>query len=321
MNNNSPEIGHREEGEIQEGAEKQEIVEEESAENLAEKRISQVEASTKALKVEGKERMEHVNDTIHLPQEEVNEINAETQTSEKLDDISKRAEDAAREAKESIRSTAEKQPERRGKLAESIARVFNIPVEEIPFPEWWKWKKEGFDIKEKLSKIDGPFVEVAGPTEKGYSIVKLDDLDKKVFVSNITPGWTEFNDQTGESIELKGNVDFQADARELPFKDSTIGAVFCSCLGELHSSSKAVDIKHALKLRIDALKEIFRALKSEGVLVWQGGKEEDVRFAQDIGFNVDQYEVSNIADLYYTKKPVFNVVFEKGGNETRQEFE
>lgn len=317
--NNSPEIGHREEEKNQENDKNEKITEhQENAEVLAAKRISQIEESARELKA--KERIEHANDTIHLPQEKVDEIDTETKTSEKLGDITKRAEDAAGEAKDSVTSI-EKPTKRRGKLAESIANIFNVPVGEIPFPEWWKWKKEGFDIKEKLSKIDGPFVEVAGPTEKGYSIVKLEDLDKKVFVSNIIPGWTEFNDQTGEIIGLEGKVDLQADARDLPFGDNTLGAVFCSNLGELNSTPGRINknqLENKLKLRADALKEIFRVLQSEGILMWQGGTEDDVKLAQEIGFKVDQYEVSNIADLYYTKKPVFNVVFEKERIESNQ---
>lgn len=202
----------------------------------------------------------------------------------------------------------------RGRLAVYIADIFNVPVEEIPRPEWWKWKKEGFDIKKRLSAIDGPFVEVAGPTEKGYKIIELDELDKKVFILNITPGASDFDDQTGEFVGFYGKVDFIADARELPFKDGAIAAIFCSDLGKLYSTSVTVDQNQSgnkLNLRADALKEIFKALKPEGILVWKGGTEDDAVFARNIGFKVRQYEVSNIARLQYKEKPVLNIVFEK----------
>lgn len=193
----------------------------------------------------------------------------------------------------------------RGRLAVSIADIFNVPVEEIPRPEWWKWKKEGFDIKKRLSAIDGPFVEVAEPTEKGYKIVKLDNLDKKIFISNITPGASDFDDQTGKFVGFYGKVDFITDARELPFKDGAIAAIFCSDLHALKST-----LEKRLPLREDALKEIFRALKPEGILVWRG-HEDDVAFAQHIGFKACQYEVVNINRLQYKEKPVFIAVFEK----------
>jgi hypothetical protein len=109
------------------------------------------------------------------------------------------------------------------KIAQRIKDIFKKgpeKVEEIETKVEEKdlenFKEEGFDIVEKLKLVNGPFVEVAGPTDGGYKLVDIQNLGKKVITSN---QWAN------------GKIDFQASSTELPIKDNKVGALFVSCLG------------------------------------------------------------------------------------------
>lgn len=113
-------------------------------------------------------------------------------------------------------------------LKDRIVELFAVVKERVDGTH----REGGFDLKKRLNEITGPFIEVAGPTEGGYNLVDLDKLNNKVFTSNVFPGCPNFaqDHRTGdELLNYYGKVDFMADATELPFKDSTIGAIFISC--------------------------------------------------------------------------------------------
>lgn len=154
-----------------------------------------------------------------------------------------------------------------------------------------------------------PLIEVAGPTIEGYNLVNVNELDKKLHTSNIFPGGYFVN--TEDEIKYEGKVDFQADAQKLPFKNGIVGAVFCSCLGVIYSGQNDI-LKETAELRKNTLEEAFRVLTNGGVLIWEGGKEEDVKFAQEIGFKVNQFKTNK----YLNKQNglvnfFYDVIFEK----------
>lgn len=230
------------------------------------------------------------------------------------------------------------------------------------------WRKEGFDVEEKLNKVNGQIIEVAGPTPDGYDLVNFEKLRKPLYTSNVFPGRPYFRENREDgstTINYTGKVNFIADATKLPFKNGSIGAVFISCLGGSHLAEmsakmgskkfkesahikggyptkeekmKAVIIPEEEKnkmnlngdydndrLRQNALKEVFRVLESEGILVWQGGHKNDFDFAKNLGFEVVQMSAddmcSNIFHNLVLKAPEkkqnnldeekFNAIFEK----------
>lgn len=88
------------------------------------------------------------------------------------------------------------------------------------------------DLLKVLKEIKDPVIEIGGPTKKGYPFIGIKNLKsffKKGYISNIVREDYDY-DEKGNLRYEKLDVDFLADARNLPFKDETIGAVFCSCL-------------------------------------------------------------------------------------------
>ncbi|MDD3647442.1 MAG: hypothetical protein PHS44_02995 [Candidatus Dojkabacteria bacterium] len=90
--------------------------------------------------------------------------------------------------------------------------------------------KKGFRLQEEVKKRKGPFIEVAGPTETGFSLYDQLVQNRPFFVSNITaPGVAWYEE--GKVAHFFGRVNFQADATRLPLKDESVGIVFGVCLG------------------------------------------------------------------------------------------
>ncbi len=160
-----------------------------------------------------------------------------------------------------------------------------------------KWTKEGFSIEEEIRHRHGPLVEIAGPTDNGFELVDLSKLDKKVFESNISPGCPLYDDMTGEFLCYTGQIDFQSYAQNLPFKESGIGVLFASCLPK--------DIRNR------TIQEANRVLEDGGLLIWQGGTDEDVESGKKIGLELVEYSkhLCQRTQTYH-----WNVIFKK--NET-----
>jgi hypothetical protein len=157
-----------------------------------------------------------------------------------------------------------------------------------------RWTKEGFSIEDEIRDRQGPLIEIAGPTDYGFELVDLSKLDKKVFVSNISPGCPLYDDVTGEFLCYTGQVDFQADAQNLPFRESGIGILFASCLPK--------------EIRNRTIQEAKRVLEDGGLLVWQGGTDEDIESAKKIGLEPVEYSKHlNQATQTYS----WNVIFKK----------
>ena len=130
-----------------------------------------------------------------------------------------------------------------------------------------EWSKANFAIREALAQRRGPFVELAGPTHRGYQMIPSDFFDRereRIFVSNITT-----NPPQG------GEVQLAADAGQLPFADESLGAVLACELPRF--------------VREPAITEASRALEEGGLLIWQGVLFEDIAIARNHGLELVAY--------------------------------
>lgn len=159
-------------------------------------------------------------------------------------------------------------------MAETLKN--NTPSYEYSFPtptaeelssKSVEWQEEGFDLQQALDERTGPFVEVAGPTLFGYSMLDNVTLPKGVYVSNRDlPAVTN----------LYGSPDFQADATNLPLANNSLGALFVSNMAPMGS-------EHNPDLWEKFMKESARTLESGGLLIAQGLDKENIPYAEAAG--------------------------------------
>ncbi len=154
------------------------------------------------------------------------------------------------------------------------------------------WEKKGFTLESELRNRQGPFIEIGGPTPNGFELVNYDSLDKKIFMSNITPGCPLYDEMTGQFLGYIGKINFYADGKQLPLKDGGIGALFAS------------NMPYAIRKQL--IHEAKRVLEENGLLVWQGGTEEDIQEASRIGFELTEYSKKLYGSVYN-----WNVIFQK----------
>ena len=165
---------------------------------------------------------------------------------------------------------------------------------EVNFQEE-KWTKGGFNLHETIQQTTSPLVELGGPTPQGYELVDFDNFpDKQILIINIDPQTVKRDlDNRNYSISPeKKRVDLQADATKLPFEDQSIGVLFASAL--------PIDI-HA-----DIFRDAVRVLSPGGIMVWEGGREEDINLAKNNGLELVQ---SN--KTIYDEDYILALVFQK----------
>jgi len=166
-----------------------------------------------------------------------------------------------------------------------------------------EWRQENFDIYTTLNSRKGPFIEIAGPTPDNYRMVDMQRLDKKVYSSNKYKGLPLFSGQTGEFIGYSHPVDFQADAQNLPMQDGSVGAIFCSCLSTLFlQEGKTTEqaTQETKELHEKAIQESYRVLEKEGLLIWEGGTQNDIEYGRHIGFKIVSH--ASEGDTYGTER-------------------
>lgn len=165
------------------------------------------------------------------------------------------------------KSAESKQKESREKLHQAAREKF----EKTGARETIIYKDENFDVYDRLSEVKGPLIEVGGPTDNGYDLVDTSKLDKKIYVSNLFPGAPYF--EKGKFIGYEGPVDFQADARDLPLKPESVGAIFLKALGEVETTKDETPAVEKLaqqkKLREETLAEAAKMLEPGGVLLME----------------------------------------------------
>jgi hypothetical protein len=163
-----------------------------------------------------------------------------------------------------------------------------------PGPRDRLWVREGFSVYRTINNLNGPLIELGGPTDEGYKQVDLSKLDKRLFVSNLLPGFPYYDTKTGEFLGYRGKIDFQADATAIPIKNEGCGALFVSCL--------------PVEIRKKILSEAYRVLEKGGLLIWQGGIDKDIEIAEKLGFEVMEYlkQYDRDSKLYF-----WDVIFQK----------
>jgi hypothetical protein len=137
-------------------------------------------------------------------------------------------------------------------------------------------------------------------------LVDMDKLPKKLFISNIAPGRPQFDPKTGKFIGYSGKVDFVEDATKMTFNESSIGAIFSSGIESINVEGIPQE-----KIREKTIKEAFRVLEPGGLLIWQGGVEEDFIIARGCGFRLLQSKAIEAKLSNGKKELVCNFIFEK----------
>jgi ubiquinone/menaquinone biosynthesis C-methylase UbiE len=115
------------------------------------------------------------------------------------------------------------------------------------------------------------------------------------------------------NIQSESGVDFQADARQMPLRDESVGAVFCSCFGH---PSRRVGEEHLdnrvlyQKNMFEVYKEAVRILRPGGLIVVQGRLAEDLAMEKSFGFKLRQYSefYDELTDPFRKR---FDIVMEK----------
>jgi SAM-dependent methyltransferase len=155
------------------------------------------------------------------------------------------------------------------------------------------WKRsERFDPAEALTMTKRPFLEVGGPTDRGYGFASFNQFDSPVFISSYVASNIEYDTEPWDNLikSIMGNdfreeqldslrrerkervqraqletrrsklkrADLIADGTNLPLPDDSVGALFVSYvpgdIGEM------------------VLEEAKRVIAKGGYLVWQGGR-------------------------------------------------
>lgn len=171
-------------------------------------------------------------------------------------------------------------------------RVFGREeIVEAPL-DWSRWRNPGFNVREELKHVNGPLVELAGPTDWGFELVNTNNLPKKLHISNVPEGFCS------DAVPV-GPVNFFADATKTPFQTGKVGAIFVSCLYK--------------PLRVDALREANRVLENNGLLIWQSAVLQDIELAKNLSFEVAQYTrvFAEYDDPVIPDEYLYNIILRK----------
>jgi SAM-dependent methyltransferase len=181
-------------------------------------------------------------------------------------------------------------------LKTRAGELFGVPMAE--------WKKEDFSLYEDLAKRSGIFLEVGGPTPEGYESVDFKKIQqntgKKVLISNIArDGHLSLLDKDTvikeDKLKKMDRIDFQADVRQMPLVDGSVGGLFASCL--------SVRGKNVFQ-------EASRILEPGGIFVYQGCGINDVLECQQYDLELVDYQV-HLAHFYSYWGYSSNIILKK----------
>jgi len=174
------------------------------------------------------------------------------------------------------------------------------------------WQAQDFDVDVAIANVEGPAIEVAGPTLSGFHMLsreKVTAAGKDYYVSNVYDGLYEMLSWEPPRFAKTASVDFVADAQSLPFADASVGLIFASCL--------------PIDIRKGTIREAARVLELGGLLLWQATFIDDFKDAQAAGFELVAYEwemptkvlrhiEGNISDIYALQEIVFKSAQKEG---------
>lgn len=89
------------------------------------------------------------------------------------------------------------------------------------------WVKPGFDIQARLKGIQGPFIEIGGPTDGGYVFLHDIELPSPVIITNVSDNPLPF---APDSKVLATHVEKVFDGRHLPYPDNSLAMVLAQHL-------------------------------------------------------------------------------------------
>lgn len=159
---------------------------------------------------------------------------------------------------------------------------------------------DGFNYVEAAQAVQGPVIEIAGPTDMGFHVVE-DFVPRQPFITNIN----RYDWMPDDSLHLL------ADGRALPFRDGSVGMVLAACVPFLEDEFIILpnEISHPLlqeahaeyleysgpgsepgfNQRIQIIEEVSRVLSKGGIFVWGGGEPGDVRVASYNNLELKQW--------------------------------
>ena len=147
----------------------------------------------------------------------------------------------------------------------------------FPRPEW---KVDDFNLTQHLTDLRGPFIELAGPTPDGYELANFGEIyqatGKKIMVTNGNPDQLEelkakMSENELKAMEIVGTLD----ARKLPFKKGSVGAIFSHSIGYFSSPQ--------------LIRQTPDILEQNGLLVAGGFNNLDIAIALNSGLQLVQY--------------------------------
>jgi len=171
---------------------------------------------------------------------------------------------------------------------------------------------KNFSLENELQQLDGPYLELGGPTEEGYFHLDRMQLSKRVLLSNVEmPDFIsqEYRDSVANSIDLV----IDGGAIDLP--DASLGMVMASHIPHIpfdqFDSDEQLNLaKDApfraleqgavtpdlleVSLRLKMASEVYRTLQPGGVYLTDG-RFEDVAACELLGFEL----MASVSDARY----------------------
>lgn len=109
------------------------------------------------------------------------------------------------------------------------------------------WVHPEFNVEEAVNSLTGPFLEIGGPTLKGFSLIDIYKLHP-LYVSNIRNQVPVSDFQSPEIIgHLKTRLDLFADGTHLPFKANSLAGILVSHLPYFEIPEIAREAKRTLE--------------------------------------------------------------------------
>jgi hypothetical protein len=185
-----------------------------------------------------------------------------------------------------------------------VARLAGREKRKFWTPNKYKtFTAKNFSLESELRQLDGPYLELGGPTEEGYYHLDNMQLSKRVLLSNVEmPDFVpqEHRDSVASSIDLV----IDGGAIDLP--DASLGMVMASHIPYISfdrfdsddqlnlakdAPSRALEQGEVtpdlleVSLRLKMASEVYRTLQPGGVFLTDG-RPEDVEACELLGFEV-----------------------------------